>query len=127
MEDGEVDHAQNDQQIGRESIQRKMSAEKMETLKKYLTYQLKDGSYAGFPGVVAMPNLLDVWFENFDFQDSGLKKHLFKGSENVDGNLISLAMALRMNFYFSFHTSGKSGYCQQADKICIRHTNSVVC
>ena len=50
----------------------------METLKKYLTYQLKDGSYAGFPGVVPLANLLDVWFEKFDFQDGGLKKHLFK-------------------------------------------------
>ena len=39
-----------------------------------------------------MANLLDVWFEIFDFQDGGLKKkHLFKGSEHVDGNLISLA------------------------------------
>ena len=46
MEDGEVDHAQNDQQIGRESIQREMSAEnKVETLKKYLTYQLKDDEF----------------------------------------------------------------------------------
>ena len=71
----------------------------METLKKYLTYQLKDGSYAGSPGVVAMANLLDIWFEIFDFQDGGLKKHLCKGSENVDGNLISLAYNGSSQYY----------------------------